>query len=183
MDKQQMSPARRVAYASVITALSVVLLYLLHVLPTLRAAMLFVLALLPGVLAYEGRFVEGLLSFVAAALLSLLLVPVSGPWLMYVGFFGWYGAVHEMIVTRFGRVASWSVLAVLFNIAFFTLYFLFQTLLLQDFTPPAWLGGLPLLVYLIPAAEIGFVVFEVLFGMCRAYYIARIRKLLIGHSA
>ncbi len=180
MEKQQMSPTRRIAYAGVITALSVVLLYLLQVLPTLRAAMLFVLALLPGVLAYERRFVEGLLSFVAAALLSLLLVPLSGPWLMYVGFFGWYGAVREMIVTRLGKAASWAALAVMFNVAFFVLYFLFQTLLLQNFFPPAWLGGVPLLVYLIPAAEIGFVIFEVLFGMCRAYYIARLRKVLIG---
>ncbi len=182
MERQQMPPARRIAYAGVITALSVVLLYLLQVLPTLRAAMLFVLALLPGVLAYERRYVEALLSFAASALLSLLLVPVSGPWLMYACFFGWYGAVREMIVTRWGRVASWAALAVLFNAAFFALYFLFRAVLLQGFAPPAWLGGVPLLAYLIPAAEIGFVIFEVLFGMCRAYYVTHIRKLLTGRA-
>ena len=183
MERQQLSPARRVAYAGVITALSVVLLYLLHVLPTMRAAMLFVLSLLPAVMAYEKRYADALLCYVASSLLALLLTPVSGPWLMYVGFFGWYGIVREYLVTRWGRGVSWVVLAMLFNISFFTLYFLFQTVLLQGFNPPAWIQGFPVLLYLVPAAEVAFVIFELLYGMCRAYYIARVRRLLIGRSS
>ena len=181
--KTSTSPARRIAYAGMVTALSVVLLYLLQVLPTMRAAMLFVLSLLPAVLAHERRFADALLCFAASALLSLLLTPVGGPWIMYVGFFGWYGSVREFIVTRWGKAASWAALAVAFNIAFFALYFAFGSLLLQGFALPALLAGFPLLAVLIPAAEVAFVIFELLYGMCRAYYIIHIRKLLYGRPS
>lgn len=179
MEKLQLSPARRVAYAGVITALSVALLYLLQVLPTMRAAMLFVLSLLPVVLAYEKRYADAALGYVAATLLSALLVPVSGQWLMYVAFFGWYGIVREFVVTRWNRAVTWAVMAILFNVAFFVLYFFFSSLLLYGYQPPAWLQSVPLPLVLIPVAEIALVVFELLFGLCRTYYIDHIRKLLV----
>jgi hypothetical protein len=165
------------AYAGLVTALSAALLYLLAVLPTLRLAILFVLSLLPVTLAHEKRYGEALLSFAAASLLSGLLFPASGLWLMYVAFFGWYGIAREYVVNKLNRVLSWFVLAAMFNASFFALY-ITSAHLFTGFTVPEFLGKIPLPVLLIPAAEIAFVLFELLFGMCREYYIRHIRKLL-----
>ena len=159
------SPARRVAQAGILTALSLVLLYMLYALPTMRLAILFILSLLPVALAYERRFADAALSFVAAATLSGLLFPAA-TWLLYAAFFGWYGIVREAVVTRLGRIKSWIVLLIVFNIAFLPLFFLSQELLLSFKIPQA---------LIIPAAELAFVLFELLFGVCREYYLKQIR--------
>lgn len=171
------SPARRVAYAAMVTALSLVLLYLLYVLPTMRLAILFMLSLLPVILAYEKRYVDAALAFAAAALLSGLMFPAQGSWLLFAAFFGWYGFVREFITSRLNRTFSWAVLLVLFNAALFILYFT-SSQLLEGIVIPEFLKSVPLPFIVIPAAEIAFVLFELLFGMCREYYVRRVRKLL-----
>ena len=164
------SSARRVAYAGVLAALSVSLLYLVTVLPTMRLSVLFILALLPVTLAAERRWADAAMGFAAAALLSGLLIGPRGVWLLYVVFFGWYGIAREYVFMKWGRLWTWVVMVVLFNIALFTLTF-FAKLLVLDLKLPAAL--------LIPAAEAGFVLFELLFGMCREYYMKHVRKLII----
>jgi hypothetical protein len=170
--RNQRSPARRVTTAGLIAAISIVLLYLMYILPTLRFTLLFLLSLLPVVLSHEKRYADAILSFAAAALLSGLLFPAKGAWLLYVAFFGWYGILHEFIVTKLNKVWSWVALAAVFNASFFALYFLAGQFV-ADLGLSSWLQSL-----LIPAAEVAFLLFENLFGLCCEYYEKHLRKLL-----
>jgi hypothetical protein len=157
--------------AGLVAALSVILLYFAYLLNLVvpKFSMLLVLSLLPVMLAYERTYTTAALCFAASALLSWLLFPITDIWMLYVAFFGWYGIVREFIVTKLKRVWAWAVLAVFFNAAFFVLYFFFTQLFANIALPR---------VLLIPAAEAAFVLFEIFFGLCRAYYISRIRKLV-----
>lgn len=163
------SPARRVAYAGLLTALSCVFLYLLYLLPTMKLSILFVLSLLPIVPACEKRYADAALGFAASALLSGLLYPAKGAWLMFVAFFGWYGIAREIVTARLKGIPKWLALAAVFNAAFFALYFLASPLF-PELQQPIWQW------LLIPAAEVAFVLFENLFGLCRDFYLSRLRK-------
>lgn len=170
--KMGISPARRVATAGLAAALSVLVLYLAYLLNLVvpKISMLFVLSLLPVMLAYERSYAAAFLSYAAAALLSGLLFPITDAWLLYAAFFGWYGILRELIVTRLNRIWSWVILAAAFNVAFFALYFLASQLLFENIKIPH--------VLMIPIAEAAFIVFEIFFGICRKYYAERVRKLV-----
>lgn len=176
-EKKRVSPARRVAYAGLVAALSAVLLYLMYVLPTLKLSMLFVLSLLPVTLAHERRFADAALAFAASALLSGLLFPARGAWVLYAAFFGWYGIAREWVVTKLKRAASWAVLLALFNAAFFALY-LFAGHVLAETVENTFMQSLMVPAVVIPAAEAIFVLYELVFGVCREYYVRHVRKLL-----
>lgn len=165
------SPARRVAYAGLVAALSCMLLYLLYLLPTMRLSILFVLSLLPVVLAHEKRYADAALCFAASALISGLLFPAKGAWLLYAAFFGWYGIAREAVVARLGSFKKWLALALIFNIAFFALYFLARSLF-PELNGPIWKW------LIIPVAEVAFLLYENLFGVCRDLYSGRLRKLI-----
>jgi hypothetical protein len=167
--KAKTSPARRAAFAGIVAALSCVLLYLAFLFPYARISVLFILSLFPIVLTSERRYADAILAFLASALLSGLLFPAPDIWLLYTVFFGWYGIFREFIVSRLKKVFAWVALAAAFNAAFFALYFLASQLFLQIQIPA---------VFIIPIAEAAFVVFEIFYGRCRAYYAARIRKLV-----
>ncbi len=167
------SAARRVAFAGLLTALTLALLYLLYVLPTMKLGVLFVLSALPVTLACERRYADGLLSFAGAALLSGLLFPAQGAWVLYTAFFGWYGIAREAVVTRFRPVVAWPILLVLFNTALAAVWFIARETLLSTITlPVAWL---------LPAAEVAFILYELLFTQVRAYYLQHLRRHLF-HS-
>lgn len=166
------APARRIALAGVLTALSVTLLYLLAVLPTLRLSVLFVLSLLPVAMAYEGYYADALLSFAAAATLSGLLFPAPDAWLLYAAFFGWYGIVREAAVTRARPLWAWGIRLLAFNASLAAVYLLSREVML-GFAP------IPVL-WLAPVAEAAFIGYELLFGLCRAYYLRYLRAHVIG---
>lgn len=172
---KKVSTARRVAYAGLLTALSLALLYVMYLLPTLRLSLLVLLSLLPVALAHEKRYMDAALSFAASALLSGFLFPTQA-WILFMVFFGWYGIIREFIVTTLNRILSWGLLAVIFNSVLFAIYFLFSRLF-SEILVPDFMKSFPLPL-LILAAEVVFVLFELLFTACRDYYIKRIRKLL-----
>ena len=62
----------------------------------------FLLSLLPVILVYERSYATAALCFMASALLSWLLFPITDIWLLYVAFFGWYG-----ILRGIHRVEAW----------------------------------------------------------------------------
>jgi hypothetical protein len=158
----------------VLTALSVTLLLLVRAFPYFNFSALVVLSLLPVALAAEGRYADAALSFAATALLGGVLIGLQNVWIFYAAFFGWYGIVREFVLRRWGVVVKWIVSAVLFNLVLFALYFFARQLLLDI----KWPAGL-----LIPAAEAAFVVYELLFGMCREYYMKNLRRHLYGGKA
>jgi hypothetical protein len=170
--KMTISPARRVASAGLVAALSCMLLYLSFIMSAVmpRFSALLILSLLPVVLAYERRFADAILAYASSALISGLLFPAPLIWLLYAAFFGWYGIFREFIVTKLNKIWSWVILAAAFNVAFFALYFLASQLLFENIKIPH--------VLLIPIAEAAFVVFEIFFGICRKYYAERVRRVI-----
>ena len=129
--KIKVSPSRRVALAGLVTALSLVLLYIDYLLPVLKYSPLAVSSLLPVALAYEKRYADALLAFAATAVLSGLLFRSPDSWPLYVSFFGWYGILREFILPRVNRVLRWLILAAAFNAAFFALYFIVSELFIN----------------------------------------------------
>lgn len=162
------SAAGRVAQGGLLAALTVALLYVLTLLPTMRLTILFVLSVLPVALAHERRFADGIMVFAVSTVLSGLFFPAPGAWVLYVAFFGWYGIAREWIVTRFRPALAWPLLFLVFNAAAAAIWFLAREALLSFVTFPVY--------WLIPVLEIAFAAYDFLFGRVRAYYAEHLRR-------
>ena len=85
------------AWGGVLAALSLLLLYLATMLPSGRIGMVAVAGLVPAVGVISGGLATGFLSYGAAGLLGLLLLPDKGSALLYVLFFGLYPMIKYLI--------------------------------------------------------------------------------------
>ena len=109
-------------------AVAAVLLYLAQVMPTVRLSLIAAAGIAGAVVTAQYGPVWGIMSFAAAALISLFTAPVSD-W-MYIAFFGWYPAVKSWI-ERLDRRFEWPLKLAAFNAAFFVLWFLLPAVLAE----------------------------------------------------
>ena len=86
--KTHAASAKAVALGGVLTALSLVLLYLASVSPTGRLGLTAVAGVVPAAAVVSGGLGAGVLSYLAAGLLGLLLIPAKAAAILYLLFFG-----------------------------------------------------------------------------------------------
>jgi hypothetical protein len=162
--------ASRVALGGILAALSLLLLFLSALLPTGRMAMVAVAGLVPAAGVVSGGLACGFLSYGAAGLLGLLLLPDKGCALLYAVFFGLYPMVKSA-VERLRKLPLELLLKLLFfNAALTVLLFGFSALLLPLL--PEHLQG-NLVIYLVGNGA--FLLYDYGFSKLITYYAARLR--------
>lgn len=168
--------ASRVALGGVLAALSLLLLYLSAMMPSGQIAVVAVAGLVPAAGVVSGGIGTGVLSYAAAGLLGVLLLPDKGCAMMYILFFGLYPVVKSGI-ERLRKLPLELVLKLaFFNVMLSVMLFGFSKLL---FPLLPELLHKPLMIYL--AGNVVFLIYDYGFSKLITYYAARIRPAARKH--
>lgn len=167
----------KVAFGGVIAGLSIVIMFLTGIIPTLTYAMPAVSgALLMAVVIELGSKFAGLV-YAAVAALSLIVVADKEAAVMYAMFFGYYPIIKGFIENKFNKVLSWIIKYIIFNTAIIISYFIVTKLLGIPFDDMGVLGDLFLPVLLI-LANVVFAIYDIALTRLVSAYIISWRKIV-----
>ena len=150
--------ARTLTVLSLSAALQVALLLAAMVLPTVKISMLFAASVFSGILCAGGyKKLHVLLSFAAAGLLSVILIPNYIIPVSYIIFFGAYGIVH--FATKLKKLPIRQLLRFAYLGAGVTaLYFIFRSLAANSKMLSA-----PYIYFMPIALFLGYIAFQIVY--------------------
>lgn len=163
-----------------LSAVSVILLYLSSVMPTMRIGLVAIAGILPAFLVLRFGVSAGFISYAAASLLALLLLPNKLTALLYIILFGHYPMVKSLI-ERIRRLwLEWVLKLALFNVLLAILMALNSLFLDRSIIEGIFSFNMPvpvLYIALFAAGNIVFVIYDIGFTGLIAVFIARFKKL------
>lgn len=166
MDKR----TRIITLAAVLTALTVVFLYLANMLPTVRLGLAAAASLFAIAAVIEGGVVSSVFVFIGSSVISALLLPDKTAVLVYVLFFGYYPIIKSLAERIRSVVLCWAVKLAVFELSLTAIWFLFKNLVFNA----KYLETNLILIYL--AGTAAFVVFDIGLTRLISFYIQRISK-------
>lgn len=167
---RKLSP-RIVALAGLMSAVSLVLLYLASVIPSGWAGVTAVAGLAVAVAVSSAGLYCGVMTYVVSALLALLLIPAKQVALLYACLFGLY-PILKLLIERVGRkVPEYLLKLVFFNVVLIVIYHAAFTLFLAGI---AWEHEVSLLLVLAAAGSVVFLVYDYAFSKVMAMLQARL---------
>lgn len=166
MDKR----TRLITLAAVLTALTVVLLYLANILPTVRLGLAAAASLFAIAAVIESGIFSAIFVFIGSSVIGALLLPDKTAVLIYVLFFGYYPVIKSLAERIRIIVLSWAVKIAVFELSLTTMWFLFKNLIFNA----NYLETNVILIYL--AGTAAFVVFDIGLTRLIGFYIQRISK-------
>ena len=150
------SRAGRVALGGILSAASLVFLYLASIAPTGRLGLTALAGLFPvGAVLAAGRS-TGYLCWAATSALALIMVPDKGMALLYLIFLGLYPVVKSRIESLKNIPLEWVCKMSFFLVALTIAWFGVRTLFFP--TIPTWIAERSWLVY--PLGMVVFVVYD-----------------------
>lgn len=177
MNKRRLTASRRLTLGAMIAALTVLCLYAAAVLPTGRIVMYFLSSVFVYVLACEGAYGSALLSCFASAGIAFLLLPDKLPVLAYTLLLGHYGITRTALRARMDS-KLFPMLLMLLYCNFFSGTALYASKILFGSIPiiyPDWLPSWALIIFV----QLGFLLFDVLYGIASLIYEARLRRMIV----
>ena len=179
MNKRRLTASKQLTLGAMIAALTVLCLYVTAVLPTGRIAMYFLSSIFVYVLACEGAYGSALLSYIASVGIAFLLLPNKLPVLAYTLLLGHYGITRTALRSRMnGKL--FPMLLMLLYCNFFSGVSLYAAKILFGSIPitfPDWLPSWALIIFV----QVGFLLFDVLYGIAALIYEARLRRMIVSH--
>jgi hypothetical protein len=121
-----MNKASNMAKGGMITALSIMLLYMSSILPTNKLSFIIVASFLIPLSIINLSFRTSLIVYSAVSLLSLFLLPLKGIAILYIMFFGLYGFVKFLIEKIRNTPIEIFLKLVYFNIVLVILILLYK---------------------------------------------------------
>ena len=162
-----------VALVGLLTALSVVTLYLSAVAPAARLGLTAVAGLFPAGAVVSSGLGAGFFCYGATGMLGLLLVPDKGNVVLYLLFLGLWPMLKSLFERLPSRILEWVCKLAAFNGILIIFWFGLRGLLLP-FLPPmldqAWM--------VFAAGSIAFVIYDVGFSKLIAFYEVRVDRVL-----
>lgn len=159
-------------------ALSVLMLYLSSIAPTLRLALIAIAGILPAVIVLRFGLASGFTLYAAVSILALLILPDKGTALLYIFLFGHY-PMFKYLIERLNKMAlEWVFKLALFNVLSTAILMLFTALVTDVFAsmtdrfPSQW--AIPIL-YL--AGNVAFVIYDIGFTGLISAFEKRLRKI------
>lgn len=165
----------KVALGGVIAALSLLLMLvagvttsLVYAIPMFTGAFLMVL-----VIEFGAGFAG--LEYLAISIISMLLLGNKEAAIMYVAFFGYYPIVKSFIEKYMGKILSWIVKYLIFNISMVVAYFVVSKIFMITFDDMEIFGKYAMLVLLL-AGNILFVIYDIMLTRLVTIYVYRWQK-------
>ncbi len=159
-----------ITLSALLTALSVIFLYMANLLPTIRLAIAAAASLFAVAAVIEGGIVSSVFVYVGSSVISALLLPDKTAVLIYVLFFGYYPVIKSLAERIRPSIPQWAVKIAAFEIAFSLIWFLFRSLVFNENV----FNTSVILIYL--AGTLAFVVFDIGLSRLIGFYIGRISK-------
>lgn len=166
MDKR----TRIISLAAIMTALSVVFLYLASFIPTVRLGFAAAASLFAIAAVIESGIVSSVFVFIGTSIISTLLLPDKTALLIYVLFFGYYPIVKSLAERIRSAVVTWIIKLGVFEVACSVIWFLFKNLIFNA----KYLETNIILVYLFGTAA--FVIFDIGLTRLIGLYIMKVSK-------
>ena len=168
---------KKMAFASIMTALTVVCMYGSAVLPTGKIALLALASLCILVTHAQCGTKYSLIQFVAAALIGILLIPFKFQMIVFIAFIGYYPIVKSYIEQLHNHLLEWIVKILFFNAVLIIAYFVIKYFLLAYISfGTIFELALSHLALIVVAAEIAFVIYDYILSMMASYYMNVIQK-------
>jgi hypothetical protein len=163
---------RRIAFAAVMAAMSVVFLYFASIFPSGQLGFVAVASLFVIAAVIESGIAGGVSVFAAVSILGFLIVPAKGVMFLYLLFFGYYPVLKSLIEKISKPPVELILKLAVFNAALSVLWFAFSGLVFDG----SFLGGNLLIVYIL--GNIAFLLYD--FGVTKliAFYLSNISSKL-----
>ena len=160
---------KKIVVAGVLAALSVIILYLGCAIEVLDLTMSAIVSLLVVVIVIEMGYKYAWLTYIATAILSILLLPQKSPAIFYACFMGFYPIIKSYLERINSALVRWIIKLVVGNAAL-ALMFILMSLFLPDEFEGGWLM---LVTYLL--GIIAFLMYDVALSKLITLYFVRIR--------
>ena len=165
----------KAAFGGIIAALSIVLMFLTGIIPTLTYAIPAICGalLMAIVIEITSRFAG--LVYVAVSILSLLMVADKEAAVMYAAFFGYYPIIKSFIEKKTNNGLSWIIKYAIFNVSMIASYFVVSKVFMITFDDIDSFGkfAMPLLLFL---GNIVFAVYDIALTRLVTAYMMSWRK-------
>ncbi len=166
----------RVALGALMTALTLVFMYISNLIPTARVAFVAAASLFVTAAVIEGGLSTGIFVAVGGGALAALFLPDKTAALLFALFFGYYPVLKSIAERATSRVLQWAVKIAVFNLAFCAVWFLFGALVFDQAVLDAPLIGIWALLNGV------FVLYDIGYTKLISFYIERISKHLKKRS-
>lgn len=162
---------QRIAITALLCALTVIVLYISSVVPTLRLVLIASAGLLPAVIVLRYGIPSGFVLYAIASVMAFILLPSKGNALLYILVFGHYPMLKSLI-ERIDKVwLEWILKISLFNVLASVLILFFSTVVV-DIIKVTY--AVPVLFTLGNAA---FVIYDIGFTGLIAVFIKRFKQI------
>ena len=163
-----MSAVKKLTVAAILTALCIIFLYVGSLLPAVKISAVAIAGLLPAVAVIHCGYVWASGVYVAAGLLSLLLLPEKTCVIWFLIVFGHYGIFKSLLEQIENRVAEWALKLALFAVCIAIMFLLFHAFFIAALPQYAeWLLFFGLLIC--------FVLYDIAFSALISFYQRRIQ--------
>lgn len=124
--------AKRIAAASVFTALMVVLVYLSSFFPTMSMSIIAIAGVISAVLVSEYGLSTAAMAYVSATVLTLVLVPDKSNAILFAIMFGNYPIIQNIVERVKSKWLTWCIKLIAANLIFLITWILFKTLFFAE---------------------------------------------------
>ena len=161
------------ALTGVLTALSLVFLWISAISPAGRLGIVAIAGVFPAGAVVSAGLGAGFFCYGATGLLGLILLPAKGSAALYLLFFGLWPMVKSLLERLNSRVLEWAGKFLVFDLILSLCWFGLRGLFLP-FLPPALEAGW--MVYAV--GNVAFLIYDLGFSKLIAFYQARIDRAL-----
>ena len=172
---KNLNKSSKTALGGIIAAISVVLMFLTSVIPTLTYAVPAAAGLLLLIMVIEIDKKWATVVYVAVSILSGLLIADKEAATMYIAFFGYYPIIKLPIEKHINRYLCWVVKMIIFNASVLASYFMLIyvfNLSLDDFGEFTKIG----LILLYIAFNVVFVIYDIALSRLICAYLNKWQK-------
>lgn len=170
MAKRKTSFDKRIVVSGVLAALSVIILYLGCAIEVLDLTMSAIVSLLVVIIVIEMGYKYAWMTYLATAILSIVLLPQKSPAIFYACFMGFYPIIKSYTERIGSALVRWTIKLVTGNAAL-GLMFLFLSLFVPDEFEGGWM-----LVLTYVLGIIAFITYDIALSKLITLYFVRIRE-------
>lgn len=169
--------AKKIAFSSIMTALTMVCLYGSILLPTGRIALLVLTSLFVLITHAECGTRYSVMHFLSSSILGALFLPFKAQWITFAAFLGYYPIIKSYIEQIRIAWLEWVVKFLFFNAILIIAYFVIKYILLTYITlGPIFNYVLSHLLAVVFVAEITFILYDYMLSWLASYYVNTVSK-------
>lgn len=174
---RRLNPSKQLTLGAMVTALTILSLYAVAVLPFGSVPLYFLASFFIYILTCEGAYAAAFVSFLASAVLSFFLLPEKSPVLYFVALLGHFGIFRTALQGRVGGKFLPMLIKLLYCDIFAGIG-LYLGLYVWGGLNIALPEALPVWA-LVVLSQVAFLVYDILYALSAGIYEARFRRAIV----